>query len=224
MTDRPILFSGLMVRRFGNGNAHVYFDDLALQDINRALAEFYGDVLPDVDPEAPEKAPSTAIAKDLQFYWSPPDVVAAAIDYAGIYSRVPALRVLEPSCGDGRILDALRAKGCQAFGIEYHAGRAEQARAKGHRVLTANFLECPTTPEFDVVVMNPPFYGRHYVKHVRHALKFLKPGGILVAILPATAHYDHQELEGDWRDLPVGSFAEAGTNVPTGILRVRVAA
>lgn len=71
--------------------------------------------------------------------------------------------------------------------------------------------------------MNPPFYGRHYVKHVQHALRFLKPGGTLVSILPATAHYDHDELKGEWRDLPVASFADAGTNVPTGLLRMRLA-
>lgn len=180
-------------------------------------------MLPDVDPDTPEKAPSTAVAKDLQFYWTPDAVVSAAIELAGVYRRDPAFRVLEPSCGDGRILDGLRKAGCSTLGIEYHAGRAAQAKAKGHAVVTANFLECPPKPEFDAVVMNPPFYGRHYVKHVRHALKFLKHGGTLVAILPATAHYDHKELEGHWQDLPVASFAEAGTNVPTGLLRIRTA-
>jgi len=99
--------------------------------------------------------------------------------------------------------------------------RANLLKSGWHAVLTANFLEHPATPTFDVVVMNPPFYGRHYVKHVQHALKFLKPGGTLVSILPATAHYDHGELKGEWRDLPVGSFSESGTNVPTGMLKVR---
>src|SRR5690606_30294163 len=96
--------------------------------------------------------------------------------------------------------------------------------SKGHNILTANFLDQPAVAEFDFVIMNPPFYGRHYAKHVRHALEFLKPGGQLVAILPATARYDHGELEGDWRDLPVGSFSEAGTNVPTCLLKLRRAA
>ncbi|WP_187430148.1 hypothetical protein [Roseobacter fucihabitans] len=27
---------------------------------------------------------------------------------------------------------------------------------------------------------------------------------------------DHDEAVGDWRDLPVGSFASSGINVPTG--------
>lgn len=222
---------GLTVRVFGNGNAHVFFDEFAMNDINRGLAEFYGDVLPDVEEEGAKPAVGTSVSKDLQFYWSPAAVVDAALEFAYVHNlkewrhNPPApIRVLEPSCGDGRILDAVRARGQQAFGVEYHAGRAAQAKAKGHSVLCANFLECPPRPEFDAVVMNPPFYGRHYVKHVLHALKFLKPGGTLVSILPATAYYDHGELEGEWKDLPVGSFSEAGTNVPTGLLKIRAAA
>jgi len=221
---------GLTVRKFGNGNAHVYFTPDTLLDINRALAEFYGEVLPDAEPEGVKPSASTAVSKDLQFYPTPRAVVDAAMEFAGIPNpahytnyKMPILKVLEPSCGDGRILDVLHERGQDCFGIEYHPARASVARAKGHAVLTANFLEHPPTPEFDVVVMNPPFYGRHYAQHVRHAYKFLKPGGTLVSILPATAHYDHCELKGEWRDLPVGSFSESGTNVPTGMLRMRVA-
>lgn len=222
---------GMTVRRFANGNAHVFFAPDTLRDINMALAEFYGDVLPDAEDEDAKPRAGTAVSKDLQFYWSPADVIERALEFAGLYNLrewrnnpPEPSRILEPSCGDGRIMDAIRARGHRVFGIEYHAGRAAEARAKGHSVLTANFLDQPAKPEFDMVVMNPPFYGRHYVKHVRHALEFLKPGGQLVSILPATAHYDHKELDGDWRDLPVGSFSEAGTNVPTGMLKIRKAA
>lgn len=225
---------GLTVRKYQNGNAHIIFDQIALVDINRALAEFYGEVLPDAEPENVKPSASTAVAKDLQFYWSPPAVVTAALDRADIhtrqaYGRDPvSKRVLEPSCGDGRIMDELRARNCRALGFEYHPGRAAEARAKGHAVVTGNFLEQPPTGDFDAVVMNPPFAGTHYAKHVRHALKFLRPGGVLVAILPATARYDHDELadltkgrHGEyWTDLPVASFADAGTNVPTVLLRL----
>lgn len=220
---------GMSIRKFGNGNAHVYFTPGTLLDINRALAEFYGEVLPDAETEGVKPSASTAVSKDLQFYPTPRAVIDEAMEFAHIpnpahYSRhhgsAPVLRVLEPSCGDGRIMDVLRERKQDAFGIEYHPGRAAEARAKGHSVLTANFLEHPARPEFDVVVMNPPFYGQHWRKHVDHALRFLKPGGTLVSILPATAHYDHG-AEGDWRDLPVASFSESGTNVPTGMLRLR---
>ena len=223
-TDGDAVVRGLIVRKFQNGNGHVIFPPETLLEINCALAEFYGEVLPDAEEADARPRAGTAISRDLQFYWTPPAVIDEALEQVGIYkprqygSTPPAHRVLEPSCGDGRILDELRSRGCQAFGIEVHSGRAAEARAKGHNVLTANFLEHPQRADFDFVVMNPPFYGRHYVKHVRHALGFLKPGGRLVSILPATAHYDHGELKGRWKDLPVGSFAEAGTNVPTGLM------
>ena len=231
----PTVDRGVTVRQFSNGNAHVFFTPEALRDINLGLAEFYGEVLPDAEPEGVKPSASTAVSKDLQFYWSPPAVVAAALDFAEIhtldcyrnYDGRPSYRVLEPSCGDGCILDELASRGCRSYGIEYHPQRAAEARAKGHAVLTANFLETVPQPEFDKVVMNPPFYGKHYAKHVRHALKFLKEGGTLVAILPATARYDHDLLADlvthereQWHDLPVASFAEVGTNVPTTMLRI----
>lgn len=223
-----IIGRDVWLKRYGNGNGHLYFGPDTLRDINMALAEFYGDVLPDAEEDDAKPRQSTAVSKDLQFYWTPDAVIDRAMEFAGVYNLKEwrhnppdPMRILEPSCGDGRIMDAIQARGHQVFGIEYHAGRAAEAWAKGHNVLTANFLEQPAKPDFDIVVMNPPFYGRHYVKHVRHALHFLKPGGTLVSILPATAHYDHGELDGEWRDLPVGSFAEAGTNVPTGMLKIR---
>lgn len=218
----------IWLKTFSNGNGHLHFGEGALLDINRGLAEFYGDVLPDVEPEDVKPSASTAVAKDLQFYWSPPEVVRRALELAGVYDRreyrhgepPPALRVLEPSCGDGRILDVIAQYRHAAIGMEYHPGRAAECRRKGHAVMCCNFLEQPGTPDFDVVVMNPPFYGKHYLKHVRHALTFLKPGGVLVAVLPFTAQ-EAGDLEGEWTDLPVASFAEAGTNVPTGLLKIR---
>lgn len=220
---------GITIRKFQNGNAHVFFEKWTLLDINRALAEFYGEVLPDVQPDNPEKAPSTEVAKDLQFYWTPRAVVELALDFADIVHKdhfrfgsfPPEITILEPSSGEGHILEVLRDWGYQStLGIEYDPRRAAATRAKGFAVQTANFLEQHPTPVFDRVIMNPPFYGKHYVKHVQHALKFLKPGGKLVSILPATARYDHKILDGEWRDLPTASFADSGTNVPTVMLKL----
>lgn len=208
---------GVRLRRFANGNGHVFFEPHTLADINRALAEFYGDVLPDVDDKPAKPCASTAVSKDLQYYPTPRAVVERVL--AEVHVR-PGGRVLEPSCGCGRFLDALR--DFDRLGIEVDAGRAAEARAKGHPVLCANFLEHPASPEFDAVVMNPPFYGRHYLKHVAHALRFLKPGGRLVSILPGSAWYDHAEVQNlgwtRWHDLPTASFAESGTNIPTGFV------
>ncbi len=216
---------GVWLKRFQNGNGHLYFSPEALRDINRALAEFYGDVLadcPDDDEGRPAPRESTALAKDLQFYPTPYSV----IDRITADLRLDGKRVLEPSCGDGRIMDCLKANGAEVYGVEVDQARAAATRAKGHRVLADNFLRVEPSmgwEDFDLVVMNPPFYGKHYAKHVRHAMRFLKPNGKLVAILPATARYDHgllDDLAPRWCDLPVGAFSESGTNVCTTVATI----
>lgn len=214
---------GLRLKIHGNGNGHLFFSPEALADINRALAEYYGEVLPDCPDDRPAKQrTSTAVSKDLQYYPTPVAVVERVL--ADLVYRMPGQRVLEPSCGCGRFMDALRAAGAEVIGCEVDPVRAAMCEAKGHRVMRMNFLETVPTPDFDQVVMNPPFSGRHYAKHVRHALRFLKPGGRLTAILPATARYDHGELDDlrpHWTDLPVGSFSESGTNINTTVATIR---
>ena len=210
---------GLKGKVFANGNAHVHFSPQALKVVNDGLHEYYGTVLPDDSSERPAaKKASTEVSKDLQFYPTP----RAAIDHILARVHLPAnARILEPSCGDGALLDAMNNGDRDLFGIEYDAGRAQQARGKGHKVLTANFLEVEPQPVYDRVVMNPPFSGTHYVKHVKHAMKFLKPDGVLITILPASAWYEHKLLTGRWEDLPMGSFRESGTNINTGFLMIR---
>lgn len=226
-TEKDVSFParGVSLKRFKNGNGHLIFEPDTLKDINRALAQYYGEVLADCsDDEPKEKRQSTAVSKDLQYYPTPQAVVDHVLRD---FYKIEGQKVLEPSCGCGRFMDALASMGANVFGIEVDAGRAELCRQNGHRVMTANFLETVPNPVYDRVVMNPPFYGKHYAKHVIHALKFLKPGGILTAILPITARYDHGALDhllpaGKWKqpwsDLPVGSFRESGTNINTTIL------
>ena len=217
---------GIRLRRFENGNGHLFFEKDTLLDINRALAEYYGEVLADCSDDGPaEKRASTALSKDLQYYPTPAKVVERVVGSLHIKGGD---RVLEPSCGCGRFLDALRKLGAETVGVEVDPGRAAQCRSEGHNVLVENFLETLPTGDFDRVVMNPPFYGQHYAKHVRHAVGFLKPGGTLTAILPVTARYDHGALDdlvaaqgrhaSPWQDLPVGAFSESGTNINTTVL------
>ena len=223
----PVIARGVRLRRFQNGNGHLFFEKGTLADINKALAEFYGDILPDTTDEKPtKKQPGTAVSKDLQYYPTPKKVVDRIMDK--ISYQLQGKKVLEPQCGCGRFMDALRKAKAKPYGIEVDALRAAATRARGHTVLTANFLETEPTGDFDMVVMNPPFFGRHYAKHVEHAFKFLKPGGRLTAILPVTAQEhgllddlgEKRSYDNRWDDLPVGSFSESGTNVNTTILTV----
>lgn len=217
-----VFSDGVTLRAFQNGNMHVLFDSDTCRDINRALAEFYGDVLPDAPEENAKRRTGTDVSADLAYYPTPEAVARRLVNDLHLPE---GSRILEPSCGCGRVMDAARAQypGATLRGIEYDAGRAAEARAKGHSVQVANFLDVPPDPSFDAVFMNPPFCGRHWRKHLDHAKRFLRSRdrrrGVVMCILPASAWYDGHltKQEGRWSDLPVASFAESGTNVPTGI-------
>ena len=176
-------------------------------------------------------------AKDLQFYPTPEDVVARML--SDVYIR-EGERVLEPSAGIGNIAFAAAEKGAHVRAVEIHPGRAQALVARGHpnvEVSNTNFLTMPVSQEFDYVLMNPPFYGTHWIDHVIHAFKFLKPGGKLIAVLPITAEFGdskrhkafHKWIEANnkswggssFTDLPTESFASVGTRINTVILEMR---
>lgn len=237
---------GGTLKVYQNGNGHLSFNKEMQLIINRALAEYYGEVLPDTPDENVKRRASTAVSKDLQFYPTPDAVIRKIIDHSiSMRDGGAGKKMLEPQCGDGRIMRAMRAEypELSMSGVEVDPGRAMTCSNAGFKVLRANFLQVKPNPVYDYVFMNPPFYGTHWKKHLEHALKFLKPkeegkrgsGGMLICILPGTAFYDghledmglirkgaHKEKYGHrdtgWHDLPVGSFAESGTNVPTGYL------
>ncbi|WP_194094687.1 class I SAM-dependent methyltransferase [Marivivens aquimaris] len=229
-SDEEAVIFGCTCRGFKNGNMHILFDRTAQRQINEALAEYYGQVLPDAPaPEGMKPEGSREVSTDLQFYWTPQEAAMKAVSRLDLPHQ-GTVRLLEPSCGEGHLIDALhsflamqketRMRSCEVIvdGIEYFEARAMVCRQKGYAVQVANFLKVHPDPIYDFVLMNPPFYGQHYLKHLAHARKFLKPSGRLVSVLPATAHYDHGKLpDGRWDDLPVGSFSASGTNVPTGL-------
>lgn len=108
------------------------------------------------------------------------------------------LRVLEPSAGTGRFVQAitrgLPVEWCDVTAVEMDARRARQIPADLATVVVDTFESYAARARkagelFDVVVMNPPFSvpGRPtiWVDHLMEAWRLLAPGGRLVAIVPA---------------------------------------
>ena len=143
--------------------------------------------------------------------------------------------VLEPSAGLGAIARlVLQAPGAELTCVEVHAERAQVLTSLCPRVRHRDFLDL--TPRglgsFDRIVMNPPFDGGRDIDHVVHALKFLKPGGILASVMSAGVEFREDRKTADFRaqverygghfsDLPPESFAESGTRVNTVIVKIR---
>lgn len=152
----------------------------------------------------------------------------------GLADRVAALanlsgRVLEPSAGLGRLYRAIRHRSsCPMVLVDnspdccrelYEATKGDGAAT----LVQADFLACDAARlggPFDCVVMNPPFKMGTDIKHIRHALGMLKPGGKLVAICAAGPRQRaaFESIADEWIDLEPGSFKESGTNVNAAIV------
>ncbi len=148
---------------------------------------------------------------------------AIAAQLVALLDLTPGARVLEPSAGLGHILDALQPRQpAEVVAVETSpelcAQLYRQNRA-GVRLMQRDFLT--VTPaeigQFDAVAMNPPFHMRVDIKHITHALQFLKPGGKLAGLCMDTAHRSAalRPLCSAWLPLPAGAFRAEGTSVPT---------
>lgn len=139
-------------------------------------------------------------------------------------------RVLEPSAGTGRLLGAIGGKmfgsdvnNEQIVAVEINPTLARKLVTEFPltSVRCKDFLECKgDLGLFDRILMNPPFENASDIKHIKHALGFLKPGGTMVAICANGPRQDRElrPLADEWEDLPPGTFASEGTGVNTALL------
>lgn len=167
--------------------------------------------------------------KDFDFFPTPAPVCAEIVALADIR---PGMAVAEPSAGRGAIAGEMaRIVGPEnVHAFELLPENAQALWDLGLQVTEGDFLAQPAEPRFDRIVMNPPFGSQADMRHVEHALRMLKPGGRLVAIVsPAFEHRDTKQARafrellqaaGEVvKELPSGTFRESGTDVRTVVLR-----
>jgi len=158
-----------------------------------------------------------------QLFQTPPALARRLVD---LLDPEPGSRILEPSAGLGRLLDHLPPT-CETVAVEiapacagvlFHQQR-QNLTIKQRDFLTLTPADLGT---FDAIAMNPPFTMRADIRHILHALQFLKPGGRLAALCLAgpqrTTALRH--LAQEWIELPPGTFASSGTQVATVLMLI----
>lgn len=162
--------------------------------------------------------------KKYQAFFTPADLAAQVVDMADVEGHI----ILEPSAGDGSLADACLAAGAKRVEcVELNPESATKLREKEYPTTESDFLTLTPKP-YSRIVMNPPFTKNQDVKHVAHALRFLAPGGVLVAIMLANTSRSRfaalvEGLDHDIEEVSAGAFKESGTPIATIILRVRSA-
>lgn len=172
----------------------------------------------------------------LDFFPTPPDVVAEIAAYPWLLDRWNGrehiaedrpMRYLEPSGGSGALAEVMASRlrpQDELVICEMNPLLADLLRNRFPRasVIEGDFLEYRDDKGFDVILMNPPFDGKSYRKHVEHAESMLRRFGALVAIVPSQfkTHGDdflyHVAEAGEWHDFGPDRFE--GTKTPTSAL------
>jgi protein-L-isoaspartate O-methyltransferase len=157
-----------------------------------------------------------------QLFPTPPDLAQRMVDEADIE---PGQEILEPSAGTGNILKAINM--CDGFhrttAIEINQYLADEVKPLALTTICTNFLECKQgLGTFDRIIMNPPFQNGADIKHILHALTFLRPGGRLVAICANGPRQQEKlrPLASLWEELPEDTFKQQGTGVRTVLLTI----
>lgn len=169
-----------------------------------------------------------------QLFPTPKEIARKMVDRAGI---IAGRRVLEPSAGTGNLIEAAaKSTGFDCFRLvaveinqsliatlETMRNHWLYANGDNFKIVRGDFLECNgDLGKFDIVLMNPPFENGSDIKHIKHAMTFLKPGGRLVAICAngPRQQAELQPLADTWEELPVDTFKEEGTSVRTVLITI----
>lgn len=169
--------------------------------------------------------------KELQYFPTPRAVVLQMLEWAEISGTET---VLDPSAGQGAILDVIRERypSCKLLANEINRKFAEMLFRKRYVVSCEDFLACVYANQPDRIVMNPPFTRQQDVDHVAHAFHAcLRPGGVIVSAvsespffrttMKAEAFRGLISEYGESIKLKAGAFSESGTKVNTRLVKLR---
>ena len=130
---------------------------------------------------------------DKEFYPTPREIIIKML--APYAERLGSARILEPSAGNGAILDVLAkglpydftarngeviectAKAGKMYCIEKDPELRLILQQKGYRLLADDFLAFTPEHHFDLIAMNPPFHSG--AEHLLHAWEILRSGDIV---------------------------------------------
>lgn len=178
--------------------------------------------------------------QELGVFYTPPALARKAAQALRLDRS--HLSVLEPEAGMGALaLAADEADPSERFVgarlnitcLDILPKHVVALRALGFHAECADFLEEEPEqyPMFDRIIMNPPFAKQEDARHFLHALRFLKPGGRIVAIMSIAVTFRETKGYREIRQLvavggmgcqiiplPPGSFKESSTMVNTALV------
>lgn len=174
----------------------------------------------------------------MGYYPTPPHLVGPIRSYCALPDVEYA--ALDPFAGEGAALaEFVQSTPARTYGVELDEARADKARRRLHRVARGDMMAARISQgSFSLLYFNPPYdwqaaaaddrpEERKEVVYLRRCHRYLRSGGILVALVP------HQRLENmarvlsthfralRWVRFPDGDYARYAQVVVFGVKRDR---
>ncbi len=160
---------------------------------------------------------------------------AVAIKLIQLARITPWLKVLEPSAGEGKIIDVLNElypnAELKVECIELTEDKYQILKDKGHNAFHKDFLQFTPNHLYDRIIACPPFKNNIDTAHIMKMYTHLEESGILVSLtspLWILNNEPHQVEFRKWLEtkkytmqmLPEDSFVEKNKSVPTMVLQI----
>ncbi len=175
------------------------------------------------------------IKKEFQFFGTPAKLADRLVALAQLKTRH---MVLEPSAGQGAIIDAIKRVSHPIASVDYWELMPENrtilsekyplANMQGHDFLSKQENGRPSQ-KYDRIIANPPFSKNQDIDHIMKMWDCLADGGRIVTIASKHWQYSNNKKETAFRewidkvgaqvwDIDAGEFKESGTSIATVII------
>lgn len=163
--------------------------------------------------------------KELDYFPTPDEIADLVVSYADVGDDD---FVLEPSAGEGALINALR-RAHHNWRVDFCELDARRAAAvletcRNTNLVAHDFLTYQPGEQYHRIVANPPFSQRRDLQHVTHMWELLASGGRLVSVMASGIQFRADRKTSEFKalfprydiiDLPSGSFEASGTGVNT---------
>ena len=172
------------------------------------------------------------LKKEYQFFPTPRHIAERMCAMAELDG---SCRVVEPSCGDGRLADVIADHyPLSLSGVEINPDMFRKLAGKPYQVMQADFLALKKDDvgDTDRMIMNPPFCKHQDIDHILHAYNLLDSGGILVSVVCESPFFRSDKKSVAFREfldehgaevhcLDAGEFHESGTEIRTRLIKLK---